>query len=376
MKTFRNLPIALVFLLIMAGCNLPESSPTAIPGLAYTQAAETVNAALTAAAPSSTQMGIATPTYTLQPTYTIPPVQPSNSPIPSAVVPTATTVPCNQAKFVKDVTIDDGTVMTPGQTFPKTWRLQNVGTCTWSSSYQLVFDHGDAMGGPASQSLTAGTVAPLQMIDVSVNLTAPSTPGTYKGYWKLRDNNGVLFGLSSGNSFWVEIKVSNPVITVTLNNVAGENGAVYSSGGTLAFPNLGDTNDNRGTQVFLSWDISSIPAGSTITEAKINLSDYDTLGNPFVALGCIRVYAVSFLPMDAGDFVLPLPASGHLTKFCQVADLNTLQTDNDFKITLQSKVGTTRYQLRMQFEINTNTDGIGDMVRFGTVKLTVSYTAP
>ena len=32
---------------------------------------------------------------------------------------------------------------------------------------------GDAMGAPASQQLTTGTVAPGQSIDVSVNLTAP-----------------------------------------------------------------------------------------------------------------------------------------------------------------------------------------------------------
>jgi peptidoglycan hydrolase-like protein with peptidoglycan-binding domain len=61
------------------------------------------------------------------------------------------------------------------------------------------------MGGPASQQLTNGTVAPGQTIDVSVNLTAPASTGTYKGNWKLREPGGTIFGLSTG-PFWVQIK--------------------------------------------------------------------------------------------------------------------------------------------------------------------------
>jgi hypothetical protein len=374
MKTKRFVPI-MIFFITLAGCTMPQGSSTENPNLAYTQAAETVNAVLTAAAPSITPPVLATPTDTPQPTNTIPPVRPSNTPLPTAIPPTS--VPCNQAKFVKDVSIEDGTSMTPGQTFTKTWRLQNVGSCTWTSSYQLIFDHGDAMSGPASQSLTAGTVAPLQMVDVSVNLVAPSTAGTYKGWWKLRDNNGVIFGLTNSTSFWVEIKVTKPVTTVTFNNVAIEDGSVSSDGGIIPGSlYLGDKETNVGLQVFLSWDISSIPTNATITEAKIDLTNYSTQGSPFLALGCFRVYAVDFLPLDAGDFVLPLPAGGQLTKICHQSDLNTIQTDNDFKTTLQVKIGSTRYQIRLQFETNTNSNSILDQIRFSVIKLIVSYTTP
>ena len=61
------------------------------------------------------------------------------------------------------------------------------------------------MGGPDSQQLTAGVIAPGQTVDVSINLTAPNSPGTYKGNWKLKDPNGVIFALSTG-PFWVQIK--------------------------------------------------------------------------------------------------------------------------------------------------------------------------
>jgi hypothetical protein len=115
-------------------------------------------------------------------------------------------VVCNRASFVQDVTVPDNTAFDPNENFTKTWRLKNVGSCTWTSGYSLVFDSGDLMGGPASQQLTNGTVGPNQTIDVSVDLKAPANAGTYKGNWRLREPGGTLFALSTG-PFWVQIKV-------------------------------------------------------------------------------------------------------------------------------------------------------------------------
>src|SRR5271157_1067465 len=53
---------------------------------------------------------------------------------------------CNWAQFVADVTVPDGTTLAPGATFTKTWRLENIGNCTWTTSYALVFSSGSAMG--------------------------------------------------------------------------------------------------------------------------------------------------------------------------------------------------------------------------------------
>ena len=114
----------------------------------------------------------------------------------------------DRAEFITDVTVPDGADFTPGQAFIKTWRLRNSGTCTWTSSYDLIFDHGDAMSGPASQSLPA-LVHPGATVDLSVNLVAPGAEGGYKGYWLLRNSEGVLFGIgaSANVAFWVEIEV-------------------------------------------------------------------------------------------------------------------------------------------------------------------------
>ena len=179
--------IFLTILPVLVGlaCNMPGAAPSNAEAL-QTQVALT----LTALAPTT---GAGTPT---------------NTPVPSATLPgpsaTATSQPCNQVSFVADVSYPDNTEVTVNTDFTKTWRLRNTGSCTWTSSYQLVFDSGDQMGGPASQQLTNGTVAPGNTIDVSVDLDAPNSAGTYRGNWELREPGGQTFALSTG-PFWVQI---------------------------------------------------------------------------------------------------------------------------------------------------------------------------
>jgi len=114
------------------------------------------------------------------------------------------------ATYVADITYPDGSQLSPGQSFTKTWRLKNTGTCTWNADYQIVFDSGDPMGGPASQQLTSVHIPPGGTLDISTNLTAPKAPGTYTGYWKLRASNGDIFALTTGSPIWVEIVVVDP----------------------------------------------------------------------------------------------------------------------------------------------------------------------
>ena len=79
----------------------------------------------------------AIPTATNSPMYPIY-TQPTSSTIYAQPVTTV----CERVRFVDDVTIPDNTVMAPGQTFRKTWRIQNAGSCAWNSGYQLVFSGG------------------------------------------------------------------------------------------------------------------------------------------------------------------------------------------------------------------------------------------
>lgn len=216
--SFIRITLLTTLFLALAGCNLPASESSPTPDI--TQAYQTVEARLTqaatltiAASPTPT-----TATATPEATATSPAVQPTlATPLPSA---TQSVRACDQAApgVPIDVTIPDDTRMAPGQTFTKTWRLQNTGTCTWTTDYSIALFSGDAMNAPTSVRLPTN-VAPGQTVDISVDLVAPQTAGTYTGNWKLRNAAGTWFGIGpSGNSpFWVRIVVAGtPVSTITV----------------------------------------------------------------------------------------------------------------------------------------------------------------
>src|SRR6185503_15068439 len=143
------------------------------------------------------------------PTQTSVPATATPLPPTSTPVSTATAVSyCDWVIFVRDVTIPDGTGFAPGETFTKTWRLKNRGTCTWTADYMLVFTSGDSMSNTTAVRLP-GNVAPGQSVDVSVTLTAPNRRGDYVGYWMLRNPSGILFGYGekANQAFYVDIHV-------------------------------------------------------------------------------------------------------------------------------------------------------------------------
>ena len=148
------------------------------------------------------------------PTFTGTPATSTPTRTPGPVTVTVAPSSCDRAQFVADVTVPDGTVMNPGQTFTKTWRLKNLGPCAWNKSYQLVFVSGEQMGAPASAAFPKD-VAVGQTVDLSVNMTAPSAAGSYRGYWMFKNANGVLFGIGAqaNKPWWVDIKVSGPTVT-------------------------------------------------------------------------------------------------------------------------------------------------------------------
>jgi hypothetical protein len=114
---------------------------------------------------------------------------------------------CDNSVFVADVTIPDNTVVTPGQTFTKTWSLKNVGTCNWSTAYKVAFLSGTAMGG-VSTAIPAVTTGHAD--NISVNLVAPLTKGTYTGTWILQNAAGQSFGAS-----FTVVVVVNTTLTAT-----------------------------------------------------------------------------------------------------------------------------------------------------------------
>jgi hypothetical protein len=240
-----------------------QAEPTISTDLIGTYSAQTVTARLTAIAEQTlvvvpTQESVEA-TATLEPVIASPTVQEitptfTNTPLPATATPIPATptasVPCDAAKFVKDVTIDDGTILKPGQTFKKTWRLKNVGSCNWTSDYSIVFVSGNSMGGPSSAKINA-TVKPGEMIDLSVDLTAPSQTGDYTGNWALRNASSTIFGIGSGykDSFWVKITVKT-ADTIAYNFADKACDATWkSTTGTLSCPGAEDLTNGSVSKV-------------------------------------------------------------------------------------------------------------------------------
>src|SRR5688572_31406473 len=228
MPTFTRYALIFIVILILSACNLPSSSPaTDEPNAVFTAAALTVQAQLTQPAAFSTptlpaplSTPLATNTVSGLPTLSAPTFPPAAS----------ATAACDLAQFVRDVTIPDGTTYSPGASFTKTWRLKNAGNCTWTG-YSLAFESGDQMNG--TSPTTIGAVTPGQEVDVSVTLTAPATPGSYRGYWGIHNAAEAfipVLGGTQGKSFFVDIKVVVSSSGLDLHTRAADAAWVSSSG--------------------------------------------------------------------------------------------------------------------------------------------------
>ena len=210
--------IWLIAVLILAGCQTATVSPTPGVDVAQQKTAaaltdsratsaylETMLAITPTIAPTDTPQNTSTPrpTATTAPTVTpLPTATFTNTPTPSA--------PCNAVDFVSDVTIPDNTVFQPGAGFVKTWKLKNVGTCTWNKSYSVVYVTGHSMGITLQFPLQT-SVASGQTANISISLTAPVQTGNWIGWWKLQDGSGAQFGTGDNHdkAFWVRINVGS-----------------------------------------------------------------------------------------------------------------------------------------------------------------------
>lgn len=209
-----------LLLLGLLGCNMPQDKNQVTSTLNVTQAYQTVDARLTQAlltAPAITQPPTRASVETSTPTPI--PTDPLSPTVSQATASQATNCNLAGAGIPIDVTIPDNSQMYPGGAFIKTWRLQNIGTCSWKG-YVVAYFSGELMGAPSSVSLPQ-EVAPGHTVDISVDMVAPKTPGIYQSNWKLRTDSGAWFGIGpQGNApFWVRIEVipapTETVVTLT-----------------------------------------------------------------------------------------------------------------------------------------------------------------
>lgn len=161
--------------------NQPSASPEVDVNTIRTQAVETFASSLTGLAPTATPLSTLTPVLLTTET-------PSNTPEPSP-----TPNPCYNLFYIADVTIQDNTRMKPGETFTKTWEVQNIGGCAWRPGFTFRHVGGDSMRGNTvtiSEAIPTGAKR-----QISVEMVVPSgVNGVIESAWQMADENGVFFG--------------------------------------------------------------------------------------------------------------------------------------------------------------------------------------
>ena len=270
--------LAIAFLLVACGIR---NTPTPDPATKATQLVQTLDAMATLSAGETavaqlTQIAAAaTPTpISLVPTATYMAVLPTATALvvpPTAVPPPPT--PCNWAQFVSDVTYPDWSSIKPSTPFRKIWRMRNIGACTWTPGYALVFVNGYNMGS-ATTPINV-TVSPGQTADIAVDLVSPNKNGNYESYYKLRDTNGVLFGIggTANGPFWLKIKVVSPS-TVVYEMVPDASRATWANSSTTI--TFGDTSNPSNGLAYSSAN-PQIETGSVENESGLIMKP-DTAG--------------------------------------------------------------------------------------------------
>jgi len=209
MKKILSIFILLTTIILLAACgSATPSEPTPDVAAVRTSAASTVVSQFTLTA------------------AVFSPIPPSPSPTetdaPEEPTATATEPPIAQVTNAQGTAIDlcdkyswdlatvdvnypDNSTVAPGETFTKTWKIKNIGSCAWGDGYKLIYSYGDKMSGEA-QPFTAA-IAPGQEVEVSVNFKAPDLPGTYNSSWTLQNARGIAFQGNDNKVLYVLIIV-------------------------------------------------------------------------------------------------------------------------------------------------------------------------
>ena len=196
MKVQLVLALGAVLIAACGGGNVPEATPT----LSAEQIQPIQTNAVSTFAADLTLTALSVPTNTPEPTITPSPAVTSTGGVPfgtgtTAAAPVggaASTSSCYGLSFVSDVSIPDNTQMDPGETFTKTWKVQNTGSCAWDAGFKFQLSGGNAMGATAVTLPSA--VAAGATYDISVPMTAPNAAGTVRGNWRMSTAAGQFFG--------------------------------------------------------------------------------------------------------------------------------------------------------------------------------------
>jgi len=109
-----------------------------------------------------------------------------------------------RVEFLRDVNIEDDSVLEAGQAYAKKWAFRNTGLVSLPQNCKLVQIAGDQLNVTSIEPVS--TAQPGQEFEVTVNIIAPEAPGNYKTTWMLVDANDRRFG----HPFWIQFSIPTP----------------------------------------------------------------------------------------------------------------------------------------------------------------------
>ncbi|WP_296682938.1 NBR1-Ig-like domain-containing protein [Thiothrix sp. UBA2016] len=179
-------------------------------------------------------------------------------------------VALDSMKFVTDSPKDD-TVFNGGDSFDKSWVLQNTGTSTWNSSYCLnPVTGGSSLG--SVKACVSGTVAPGASHTFVVKMKAPiaqATEMTYRQDWRLTNAAGVRVGTYD---VYARIKVKGGAKTLSSVNVTCP--ASVNENSSASCSAIASFSDGSTTSSGFSWSenssYASISSSGTLTTSSVS----------------------------------------------------------------------------------------------------------
>jgi len=117
---------------------------------------------------------------------------PSVTQPPAQILQDESTICTNDARFIEDLSIPDGTIAAPDEVLDKRWAVLNAGTCDWSAGYRLVRIDDGLIDAPEEQALYPARAGETGVW--SIQFTTPKQPGDQRASWQAQAPDGSLFG--------------------------------------------------------------------------------------------------------------------------------------------------------------------------------------
>ena len=266
-------------------------------------------------------------------TSTLPPARivtthPTFTPVPVRATEAADvtkSVQCrNGAVLLEDVTIPDNSNVPAGKVFTKMWKFKNTGTCPWTG-FSVSYVSGERMNAPASVPVLE--TAPGATVELSLDLTAPVSDGTYTTHFSMRNARGESIAIGAEQTFYVKVIVGS----------GGAPGLAQSPSTSLGVPAVSIGNMN----IYCKYNYSENAAfvqelASLINQARGNAGLPALNLNPLLTQAAqghsIDMACNNFLSHEGSDgsrFGALVTAAGYPFSFQEIIAIGTPQNAMD-----------------------------------------------